>query len=482
MPPNRRRARGAFRAVVLALLLAMPAVSQDSDDKKRIAELERRIDELDRRLQAAEARVAVNTSMMAAPTPPPPARTDAGATLRNHGAEGAISIDALKSTAIATADASGFALKSSDGNYLLKIGADLQTDVRTFTGGGSSSLTDQILLRRVRPTFTGTIYRYVDFFFRPDFGQGTTSIYDAYAQLNYVPRLQVRVGKFKPPVGLERLQSDDDTTFVERGLPTLLAPSRDIGIQLGGDIVKRRVAYQLGVFNGVPDNSLSDASATSHRSYAGRVFATPFQTDGESPLSGLGFGLAAEGGSLDGIALPAYKTVGQNTFFSFNPGVVSAGHRTALAPQAYYYVGPFGVLAEDTISEEQFQKGAVRKDVAFRAWQVEGSYILTGERKGFTGPTPRHPFNLANHGWGAWELAARIGNFRADKGLFGYGFADPTKSPRELREWLGGMNWYLNRLVRISVDYGHTNFVGGAVSADRAAERVILARFQINFI
>ena len=43
-------------------------------------------------------------------------------------------------------------------------------------------------------------------------------------------------------------------------------------------------------------------------------------------------------------------------------------------------------------------------------------------------------------------------------------------------------NWYLNRILRISVDYGHTNFLGGAVNADRAAERVILARFQINFI
>ncbi len=47
---------------------------------------------------------------------------------------------------------------------------------------------------------------------------------------------------------------------------------------------------------------------------------------------------------------------------------------------------------------------------------------------------------------------------------------------------LFGVNWYLNRIFRTSVDYGHTNFLGGAVNADRAAERVILARFQINFI
>jgi phosphate-selective porin OprO and OprP len=469
---------------VVGFLATVPAWAQQTADQLKIQELERKLEDLDRRLRIAEARADANgaTVPLGAPAPPPEAQTSADSTLRNHGSVGTVPVEALQNTAVVSADTTGFSIKSSDSNYILKIGADLQTDIRTFTGTGSSSLTDQILLRRVRPTFSGTVYKYVDFFIRPDFGQGTTLIYDAYVQLNYVPRFQVRAGKFKPPVGLERLQSDDDTTFVERGLPTLLVPSRDIGFQMAGDLVRRRLSYQVGVFNGVPDNSLTDASATNHRSYAGRIFTTPFQSGGETPLSGLGFGIGAEGGSVDGLALPNYKTVGQNTFFTFNSGVISAGHRTALAPQAYYYLGPFGVLAEDTVTEEEFQKGAVRKDVAFRAWQVEVSYILTGEKKGFTSPTPSHPFNLANRGWGAWELAARTGDFRADKGLFSYGFADPTKSPSQAREWLAGVNWYLNRLVRISVDYGHTNFLGGAVSADKAAERVILARFQINFI
>ena len=84
-------------------------------------------------------------------------------------------------------------------------------------------------------------------------------LYEAYFELKYFPRANLRVGKFKPPVGLERLQSDDDTSFVERGFPTLLVPSRDIGYQVSGDIVNRRISYTVGVFNGVPDNGLSDA-------------------------------------------------------------------------------------------------------------------------------------------------------------------------------------------------------------------------------
>jgi phosphate-selective porin OprO and OprP len=113
-------------------------------------------------------------------------------------------------------------------------------DNRTYLGTGAGSDIDTLVLRRVRPTFSGTIYHYIDFMFRPDFGQGTTAIYDAYAQLNYLSWANLRVGKFKPPVGLERLQNDDDTNFIERGLPTNLGPQRDIGYQLSANLFKQR--------------------------------------------------------------------------------------------------------------------------------------------------------------------------------------------------------------------------------------------------
>jgi phosphate-selective porin OprO/OprP len=478
--------------LALALMVgfqSLPAQAQQlTPDQQRIQELERKIEDLDRRLRIAEAKTegAPAPALAAAPAPPveapaPVAQTGSQRPSNAGVAAGTIPAAQANSVGLVTVGPSGFTVRSEEGDFLLKIGADLQTDLRTFTGKGSGSLTDQILLRRVRPTFSGTVYKYIDYFFRPDFGQGTVIIYDAYAQFNYIPHFAIRAGKFKPPVGLERLQSDDDTSFIERGLPTLLVPSRAIGFQLAGDIIDHRLGYQLGVFNPVPDNSLADTSPSNARDYTARLFTTPFQPN-ENFLSDLGFGFAAQGGSVDGVALPAYKTVGQNTFFNFNSGVISAGHRTSVAPQAFYYVGAFGLLAEDTVTEEEFQKSTTRRDVAFRSWQVEASYVLTGEKKSFGSPNPKHPFDLRNHGWGAWEIAARTGDFRVDEGLFAAGFANLNTSPRFAREWVVGGNWYLNRILRISVDYGHTNFVDGAAGADRAAERVILSRFQINFI
>jgi phosphate-selective porin OprO and OprP len=485
--------RGKSYLGLLAVLLASwPSLKAQelTPEQQKIQELERRIEELERRLSATEAK----TAGAPAPTPPPAAappvlvpapvlQTGSQRPTNAGVAAGTVPAAEPNTVGLVTVGPGGFTVQSGDGDFVLRIGADLQSDVRTFTGKGSSSLTDQLLLRRVRPTISGTVYKYIDFFFRPDFGQGSVVIYDAYAQLNYIPHFAIRAGKFKPGVGLERLQSDDDTSFIERGLPTLLVPSRAIGFQIAGDVVDHRLGYQIGVFNPVPDNGLSDTSPSNSRDYTARIFTTPFQPE-HNLLKDFGFGFATQGGSMDGVALPAYKTVGQNTFFTFNSGVTSAGHRTSWAPQAFYYLGPFGLFGEYTLNDEDFQKGTVRRDIGLRSWQVQVSYVLTGEKKSFGSPNPRHPFSLVgnNRGWGAWELAWRTGDFKVDGNMFKYGFASLTSSPNFLREWVGGLNWYLNRIFRISLDYGYTDFTNGAVNGNRPGEHVILTRFQFNNI
>lgn len=428
-----------------------------SPEQQKIQELERKMEELDQRVRVAERTRELKEEDAAA---------------------------ASKTATTASAGNDGVTIRSNDDNFALRIGLDIQIDNRTFPGQSALPLTDQILIRRARPAISGTAYKYVDFYIRPDFGQGTTVIYEAYMELKYFSRAKLRVGKFKPPVGLERLQSDDDTNFIERGFPTLLVPSRDIGYQISGDIVKRRVGYAVGVFNGVPDNGLSDASASDHRDYGGRIFLTPFLPNSKSRLSGLGFGIGVSTGAVDGMALPSYKTFGQASFFPFASGVASAGHRTRWAPQAYYYLGPLGLLAEYTLSEEGFQKGALRRDIAFRAWQVQAAYLLTGEKKGFNTLTPRKAFDPRSHGWGAFELAVRVGDFSAERELFDYGFASVAATPRHAREWAGGVSWYMNRSLRVSLNYANTNFGGGAAASaggSRPSERALLQRFQINF-
>ena len=178
--------------------------------------------------------------------------------------------------------------------------------------------------------------------------------------------------------------------------PTLLVPSRDIGYQISGDIVKRRVSYTVGVFNGVPDNGLSDASVERPPRLCRAYFPDAVSAGRREPVERSGIrNRRYRAAVIDGIALPAYKTFGQNTFFTFASGVTAAGHRTRLAPQAYYYLGPFGLLAEYTLAEEGLQKGTVRRDIAFRAWQVEASYIPDRRKQELRHSDPRKPFDPA---------------------------------------------------------------------------------------
>src|SRR5215210_3430164 len=258
----------------------------------------------------------------------------------------------------------GFSLKSADGKYTLRFRGYLQSDGRFFPNSDAVPTVDNLLIRRARPIIEATVGRYFDFRLMPDFGGSSPTIFDAYWDGKFVPQFTVRAGKFKPPIGLERLQSATDVTFAERGLPTNLVPSRDIGLQVAGDISEGLFAYQIGVFNGVPDlvnggDDLSDA-----KDFAGRIFIQPFKSGSFRPL-GLGFAASTgfERGSTTASGLPSYRSPGQQTIFRYNSStttpannVYADGKRTRFSPQGYYYTGPLGVMGDYVISRNEVSR------------------------------------------------------------------------------------------------------------------------------
>lgn len=374
----------------------------------------------------------------------------------------------------------GFWFKSADGDFQLNTGGLLQADGRAYTGRGATQV-DTFLLRRVRPVFQGVLYKHIGFRVVPDFGEGKAALQDAYLELRYFPKMAIRAGKFKAPFGLERLQSGSDTMFVERGLPTDLVPNRDLGIQLGGNLVSTRLGYAFGLFNGTPDGGSVDIDSNSGKDFVARLFGTPFSGAGRLGfLSGLGLGFAVSSGTQDG-ALPSFKTPAQTTFFSYVSGAKASGDRRRSSPQAYYYRGPFGLLAEFVRSNQTVENGGTTSVISNRSWQVAGSYVLTGEKATFQRLSPQRVFDIGRRTWGALELVARIGQLNVDPEAFTLGFADPAKSAARARSWGAGVNWHLNRSVKLSLDYEHTKFRGGAAGGDRESEGAVLSRFQLAF-
>ncbi|HEY8494940.1 MAG TPA: porin [Myxococcota bacterium] len=386
-------------------------------------------------------------------------------------------------SALVTADRSGFQIRSRDGkSYRLRLRGYVQTDGRFFPDGGDDTLQETFTLRRVRPIFEGTLFEYADFRIMPDFGGGSASLQDAYLNLRPWKAIQLQTGKFKAPFGLERLRSGTALTFIERGLPTELAPNRDIGAMLHGEWREGLLTWQAMVGNGVQDASSADADTNDDKELVLRVFGHPFQETAFAPLQGLGIGFAASIGEQEGS--PArYRTSGRNTFFRYGSTVVEDGTRVRWSPQAYWYWGPFGALFEYVRSSPQLSlPGGAEIEPDIDAWQIALSYVLTGEAASFRGVTPLKPFRGKEGGYGAFELAARYHELRIDDDVFDEGFASRTQSAERARAWTFGVNWYLNPFVTISLNLDQTFFEGGGEGGgDRPTETAVLSRFQVAF-
>ena len=381
--------------------------------------------------------------------------------------------------AVLEAGEKGFVIRSADGSYQLKLRGYIQADGRLYFNDAERAAANDILLRRVRPIFEGTLNKYTRFRIMPDFGQGKTVLYDSYLEFVYWPAAQLRAGKFKPPLGLERLKSGANLLFIERGLPTSLVPNRDIGLQLGGPLAKGGLEYAVGIFNGASDGGSTDGDSNDDKDLVGRVFAHPFRKAGADLSQGLGLGVAGSLGHQKG-GLPSFSTPGQRTFFSYRTDAIADGRRWRLSPQLYYYQGPLGLLGEYVRSVQETRKGTETVNLANSAWQLAVSWVVIGGEASFTDVKPKRPFNPRNGVWGAVELAVRYHELQVNKDAFPV-FADPAKAAGKASVLGVGVNWYLDRQLKVSAGYEQTTFDRGSATGDRETEKVLLIRFQVAY-
>src|SRR3954468_15067097 len=474
--------RRAAALTALLLPLAGSALTQDAPSQGGANdELRREIDEQKQRLAVLERKLEIQQEAATA---------------------------AAASAPRITANASRFQIGTTDNSNFIRFRGTLFADNRAYAGDSAPETADTFLLRSVRPTFEGTFGGIYDFRFTPDFGSGRSIIVDAYAAARFEPGLVLTVGKFKPSVGLERLQSEPDLRFMERGLPTLLVPNRDLGVQLSGDFAGGAVSYQVGYFNGVTDGQSSDNLPTpdvesdTGGDYAARVFFQPFINSDNFSLRGLGFGVGSTWQDLDGAAgqpyLPSYRSQGQLSVFSYRANTATGvtpnnatfvnGERLRLAPQLYYYRGSFGFLGEYTQVKQDVSRavaGTTRSDTLTNtAWQGQFSWFVTGEEESYRGFTPGSTFQPGKPGSGAWELVARIQELDIDDDAFAGGansFANPLTAISKETSYGIGVNWYPWNTVKLSLNYDLTSFEGGAATGDRADEQAIFSRFAINY-
>src|SRR5262245_32933253 len=168
-------------------------------------------------------------------------------------------------------------------------------------------------VHKVRPYILGTVYKpWLKYKFEFEIGPLSTNatsnvnsarITDAYVELAKWSAATLRFGQFKVPFGLQELTSDTKQEFVDRSIANAkFAPSRDIGLMLGGLFWEKKFGYSVGIFNGSGQNNPQEDQK---QMYAARVWIDPlgeyklFETANDaSDKNVLHFGLGYRGGEV----------------------------------------------------------------------------------------------------------------------------------------------------------------------------------------
>lgn len=370
----------------------------------------------------------------------------------------------------------GFGLVGADDS--LKIGAWMQNDVRVFFKGHPGRT--QFLVRRARLDFRGSLEKTFGFRlmgeFEGDGGTNVAGLKEGWVEYHQFPAFRIKVGQFKEPFSLENLYGDLWLDFLERPIVlNFIRPEQDLGMMFYGKLLDKSLEYGLGLFNGSGTNV---GETNDDKDVAGRIAYTVF------PGTTLG-GSATFGkqtATLDGTG-PA-TAAGTRYLVFVNPAagndVTTDNYRTRAGGDLESFFGPASFKGEYAFSRFR----AVSFSGTSQEWDLHGlsgqiSYLVTGEKKtNQSSIKPTHPFDPKEGGWGAWELVGRFELGRSDQGLIDAGFATGAD---DLWATTGGLNGYLNRHLRIGINYQFVSFDDAVPNAGgRSHEHAILSRFQFN--
>jgi phosphate-selective porin len=335
----------------------------------------------------------------------------------------------------------------------LQLAGYVQEDFRHFSRDYENSrgelpeLDEKTLLRRLRIGVDAQ-WKRLTFEFNYDPHDHLEHLKNLMGDLKISKALHITGGNMKLPVSPEWLTSASKTDFIERSLAAdALAPGRDWGVKLSGDI--SQLTYQLGVYKGDGRVDQSRADTT----VAGRLEA--------NVLKGLEIGASASQGDVHAdapeVADPLARGVSiraPSGFRVYERHFVD-GTRRRLGADARIRRGPIGLRGEFLqMTTERRGQGSVFDDLpseVARGWSASATWLVTGDKKQRT-IKPEHPLN--HGGVGAVELGVRYDSLTVDddgpeSGFEGAGSRARNIRPVGGRTWTGGMSWWPVEFVRL---------------------------------
>lgn len=401
----------------------------------------------------------------------------------------------------------GFELKSKDDEYTLQIHDLTQFDGRFYSQPGQENVKDTFVFPRQWFIFSGRLTKPYEYYISIAEGFDTLNILDVFLNIHYDDRLQLKIGRFKTPftyefytLPIQGLINPERSLFFNN-----FGVNRDLGVMAWGQILKKRVDYAVGIFNGTRNSfiDLNDA-----KDAMGFVSFKPFDPDRFPALANFSFGGSMDYGSQLNVPIPTtLRTTVATTgnaivgvpFLQFNPDVREAGERALYSVHSSYYYKSLSVIGEWQSGFQNYARSSnptaplvaenlfAQTQLPIDSFYVQGGYFLTGEHVNFRGVVkPLRPFDLrkGKRGPGAWEYALRYNLLWIGEDVFRNNLANRSEWTNQLYSVTTGFNWYWNQFLKVVLEWEHDEFdnpVRYAPGKLQKNSELFMTRLQIFF-
>ncbi len=396
------------------------------------------------------------------PAPNPPTSSNAGSipadgstTGANPGAKKPDMPFKLKEIKAQAGFGQGFVISSDDEEYQLQFHDLTQVDYRQYNNPEMYPTHSSFGFPRQWFIFNGRITKPVEYLVIINNGFANLNLLDAYVNLNFDERFQLKIGRFKTPWSYEFYgQPANGLINPERSIVfNNFGENRDTGVMLWGQIFDKTTEYAVGVFNGVRNGYVDNNDAKAVMSY---LNFRPLERSGAEVLKHWNVGGSVFWNVYNDRARPdLFRTnvpyPGDATmsplWLELNKDTYGFGTQQLWSLHSALFYKQLSLAAEWYSGFETYaHKNDLLngKRVENSGWYAQVGYFLTGETVISRGLVkPLRDFDPRKlDGIGAWELGFRWANQTLGKSVFE--FAPESKWTNDTDVVDLGLNWYWN--------------------------------------
>ena len=368
----------------------------------------------------------------------------------------------------------GYVMQSEDEEYEIRFNGLLQADARINEPHNQIPVPNDLDIPRMRMYMSGRLTKPIEYQLSIQRSLNSLDLLNAYINLHYDDRIQLRFGRYKVPFTYEWYKESIWEMLTPERSPFAnnFGGNRQVGGMAWGNLWKDRLEYAVGVFDGIRN---SYQATTNPKDVMALIDFRPFYPLADSPLKNLSVGGSVDAGRENNPPVPdllrTNVTAGSNSlltgsgdalvavpFLAFNSGVRrrgsgTSGNCTRTTSTKVCHCSPPGTAGD---SYSLTTPGSRPVAIPVSGYLVQAGYILTGEsleKRALVEPI--HPFDLrpGKFGLGALELQCRFSELGLGREVFTGGFADPNLWTNRVNVLDLGFNWYLTKNIKLYFDW-----------------------------